>query len=210
MTLTDAGQSRIRGYLFVLERSLRTFLSPAVVADAVREVETHILDRLEQMPPNPDEHATIERVLAQLGPPVRVAQAYSMELTVDEAVTTGKLGAVARGLWHIAASTVVGFFASIGLFCGYAIGASLLAVAILKPIFPQNVGFAFRNGALTGFGAEFGLDPSRTIRGGYWIIPLSLILGGIILIITHALARRLLAWWQRRLAARRDARLPTP
>ena len=79
-----------------------------------------------------------------------------------------------------------------------------------KPIFPQNVGFAFRNGALSGFGAEFGLDPATEIRGGYWIIPLSLIMGGIILIITQALARRLLGWWQRRLAARRETRVLTP
>lgn len=210
MTLTDTGQARIRGYLFMLKRSLRTFLPPAVVADAVREVETHILDRLEQMPPNLDERATVEQVLAELGPPLRVAQAYSMELTVDEAVTTGRLGAIARGLWHLAASTVVGFFASIGLFCGYVIGASFLAIAILKPIFPQHVGFAFRNGALSGFGAEFGLDPTREIRGGYWIIPLSLIMGGIILIITQTLARRLLGWWRRRLAARRETRVLTP
>jgi len=207
MTLTDIGQSRIRGYLFVLERSLRTFLPPAVVADAVREVDTHILDRLEQMPPSPDERATIERVLAELGPPLRVAQAYSMELTVDEAIATGRLGAIARGLCYIAASTVAGFFATITLFSGYAIGAAFLAIAVLKPIFPQNVGFIFRNGVLTSFGAEFGLDPASEIGGGYWIIPLSLIAGGIILIITHTLTRRLLGWWQRRLAARRDARL---
>jgi hypothetical protein len=207
MTLTDTGQSRIRGYLFVLERSLRTFLPPAVVADAVREVETHILDRFDQIRPNLDERAVVEQVLAELGPPLRVAQAYSMELTVDEAVTTGRLGAIARGLWHLAASTVVGFFASIGLFCGYAIGASFLVVAVLKPIFPHNVGFAFSNGALSGFGAEFGLDPTREIRGGYWIIPLSLIIGGVILIITQTLARRLLGWWQRRLAARRETRV---
>jgi hypothetical protein len=210
MTLTDTGQSRVRGYLFMLERSLRTFLPPAVVADAVREVETHIVDRLAQMPPSPDERATIERVLAELGPPLRVAQAYSMELTVDEAVTTGRLGAIARGLWHIAASTVGGFFASIGLFSGYGIGAAFVAIAFLKPLFPRNVGFAFRNGAFTGFGADFGFDPTREIRGGYWIIPLSLIAGVAILIITHRLARRLLAWWQRRLAARRDARLLVP
>jgi len=207
MTLTDTGQSRIRGYLFVLERSLRTFLPPAVVADAVREVDTHILDRLEQMPPSPDERATIERVLAELGPPLRVAQAYSMELMVDEAIATGRLGAIARGLWSIAASTVAGFFASITLFSGYAIGAAFLPIAVLKPIFPQNVGFAFRNGTFTGFGSEFGFDPAREIRGGYWIIPLSLIVGVIILIITHTLTRRLLVRWQRRLAARRDARL---
>ncbi len=210
MTLTDTGQSRIRGYLFMLERSLRTFLPAAIAADAVREVETHIIDRLAQMPPNPDERVTIERVLAELGPPLRVAQAYSMELTVDEAVTTGRLGAIARGLWHIAASTVGGFFASIGLFSGYGIGAAFVAIAFLKPVFPRNVGFAFRNGAFTGFGADFGFDPTREIRGGYWIIPLSLIAGVVILIITHRLARRLLAWWQRRLAARRDARLLVP
>ena len=209
MTLTETGQSRVRGYLFVLERSLRTFLPPAVVADAVREVETHLLDRLEQMPPDPDERAVVERVLAELGPPLRVAQAYSMELTVDEAVTTGRLVAIARGLWHIAASTVAGFAASLGLFSGYAIGAAFLVIAFLKPIFPRNVGFAFRNGVFTGFGADFGFDPDREMRGGYWIIPLSLVAGGIILIITHKLARRLLAWWQRRLAAGRDARLLT-
>jgi hypothetical protein len=207
MTLTDTGQSRIRGYLFVLERSLRTFLPPATVADAVREVDTHILDRLEQMPPNPDERATIERVLAELGPPLRVAQAYSMELTVDEAITTGRPGAIARGLWYIAASTVAGFLASISLFSGYAIGAAFLAIAILKPIFPQNVGFAYSHGTLTSFGAEFGFDPAKDIRGGYWIIPLSLIVGGVILIITHRLTRQLLGWWQRRLTARRDALL---
>src|SRR4029453_9829852 len=44
MKLTDSGESRIRGYLYVLERSLRSFLSPAVAADAVREVESHIRD----------------------------------------------------------------------------------------------------------------------------------------------------------------------
>src|SRR4029079_8732320 len=98
MTLADTGQSRIRGYLFVLERSLRSFLPPAVAADAVREVESHILDRLEQMPASPDERAAIEQVLTELGPPLRVAQAYSMEMTMDEAVTTGRLGAIARGL----------------------------------------------------------------------------------------------------------------
>ena len=32
MKLTDSGESRIRGYLYVLERSLRSFLSPEVAA----------------------------------------------------------------------------------------------------------------------------------------------------------------------------------
>ena len=131
-----------------------------------------------------------------------------MELTVDEAIATGRLGAIARGLWYIAASTVAGFSGN---------DHSLQRLRHRGRVprdrgpgsrsFPQNVGFIFRNGVLTSFGAEFGLDPASEIRGGYWIIPLSLIAGGIILIITHRLTRRLLGWWQRRLAARRDARL---
>lgn len=42
MNLSEAGESRIRGYLFMLESSLRTFLKRDVAADAVREVESHI------------------------------------------------------------------------------------------------------------------------------------------------------------------------
>ena len=44
MKLTDSGESRVRGYLYLFERSLRSFLSPEVAADAVREVESHIRD----------------------------------------------------------------------------------------------------------------------------------------------------------------------
>ena len=45
MTLTEVGESRINGYLFILERSLRSFLPRETAADAVREVESHIRER---------------------------------------------------------------------------------------------------------------------------------------------------------------------
>ena len=72
---------------------------------------------------------------------MRVAQAYSLERTVDEAVVTGRLLAIARAIWHVAMSTVTGFFAGLGLFSGYMVGGALVIVAALKPIFPDNVGF---------------------------------------------------------------------
>ena len=37
MELTDTGESRVNGYLFVLERTLKTFLPAETVRDAVRE-----------------------------------------------------------------------------------------------------------------------------------------------------------------------------
>ena len=45
MNLTTTGESRVNGYLFVLERSLKTFLPRDVARDAVREIESHLRER---------------------------------------------------------------------------------------------------------------------------------------------------------------------
>ena len=141
MKLTDSGESRVRGYLDVFERSLRSFLSPDVAADAVREVESHIRDAVTEAGDVPDERAALEGILGRLGPPMRVAQAYSLELVMDEAAATGRLMAVLRSLFHGATTGVMAFLAAFGLFVGYAMGITFIIIAIMKPIFPNNVGF---------------------------------------------------------------------
>src|SRR5438105_10167394 len=103
MQITETGESRIRGYLFVLQRSLSTFMPQATVLDAVREVESHIRDRVAEIDALPDERAALERVLQELGPPLKVARAYSLEMVAEEAFMTGRLTAVARSLLHYAA-----------------------------------------------------------------------------------------------------------
>ena len=60
MKLTDVGEARIRGYLYVLDRSLRSFLPPEVARDAVREVESHIRERLSQSEATPDERTAVD------------------------------------------------------------------------------------------------------------------------------------------------------
>ena len=140
MILSESGESRVNGYLFVLERSLGTFLPRDSVRDAVREINSHLRERIAAAASAPDERAALEKILGELGPPLRVAQAYSVERTVDEAVVTGKILAIVRAVWHVAMSTVTGFFAGLGLFTGYLLGVGLIIVAALKPIFPDNVG----------------------------------------------------------------------
>jgi|WetSurMetagenome_2_1015567.scaffolds.fasta_scaffold23790_4 hypothetical protein len=205
MELGEAGKARVRGYLYVLERSLRSFLPRDVVADAVREIETHVADRVAAVEANPDERTALERILTELGPPLRVAQAYSAELTLDEAIATGRIGATARSLWHFAVNSVAGFFGAIGLFIGYTLGLAFLAIAALKPIFPQNVGFVMHDGWLTGVGAQIALRPGESIVGGYWIIPLCAAIGILMLVGSHRGARRFLGWFR----DRRDQRLRT-
>jgi hypothetical protein len=50
MKLSEVGDARIRGYLFVLGQSLGTFLPRDVARGALQEIESHIRERLESSP----------------------------------------------------------------------------------------------------------------------------------------------------------------
>jgi uncharacterized membrane protein len=198
MTLSDVGESRVNGYLFVLQRSLKTFLPTDSVRDAVREIESHLRERIAAADGAPNEREAVERILAELGPPLRVAQAYSAERTIDEAVTTGRFVPMVRAVWQLALSTLVGFFTAVLLCIGYVTGLAFFAIGVLKPIFPRNVGIQFVNGIPIGLGAHFPLEPGVDLRGGYWVIPVALVISLGILVGTHRGARKYLAWWRSR------------
>ena len=198
MQLTDTGESRVNGYLFVLERSLKTFLPPDVARDAVREIESHVRERTASADGAPNEREALERILAELGPPLRVAQAYSAERTLDEAVTTGRFVPIVRAMGHLAATTVTGFFTALALFIGYITSFAFFALAILKVVVPKNVGIQFVRGFPVGLAAHFPMTPDVDLRGGYWVIPIALFGGLGIFVGTHRGARRFLAWWRER------------
>ena len=198
MQLSETGESRVNGYLFVLERSLKTFLPRDVVHDAVREIESHLRERVLAATHAPDEHAALERILTELGPPLRVAQAYSAERTIDEAVATGRIVPIVRAVGHLASTTIVGFFAALGLLVGYLTAFALLAIAVLKPIFPNNVGVLYVRGFPVGLGAHFPVAPGMELHGGYGVIPVVLVCGLAVFVLTQRGARGFLSWWRNR------------
>jgi amino acid transporter len=200
MILSEAGESRINGYLFVLERSLKTFLPPDVVRDAVREIESHVRERLAASDGLPDERAALEKILAELGPPLRVAQAYSVERTIDEAILTGHLVPMFRAVWRLAVTTMVGFGAALGIFAGFVISFAFLAIAVMKPLFPDNVGVWVYNesGIPHDFGIRFPAPVDEHVILGYWVIPISLFAGLLFLVLNYRGARRFLIWWRNR------------
>jgi uncharacterized membrane protein len=164
MNLSDAGESRIRGYLLLLEQSLRTFLRRDVAADAVREVESHIRERVLDDDGMPNERDALNRLLEAMGPPHRLARAYSAELAVDEALTTGRFVATVRAIFAMAFYTTEGFFVAFGLLCGYLISIAMLLVAVLKPFFPNNVGIVTVNGEFLSVGLQRSLPPGTRPR----------------------------------------------
>jgi uncharacterized membrane protein len=198
MTLSDVGEARVNGYLFVLQRSLKTFLPPESARDAVREIESHLRERIAATDASPNERDVLERILLELGPPLRVAQAYSAEHTIEEAVTTGHLVPTLRAMWHLAATTVTGFVSLLGLFMAYVGGVACLVVAAIKPIFPDNVGFWYVHGIPIAIGARFPAPPPGVFGGGYWIIPILTVWGMTILVLAQRSARRYLTWWSER------------
>jgi uncharacterized membrane protein len=206
VTLSETGQSRINGYLFVLERSLLAVLPRDVARDAVREIDSHLRDRIAAGVATRDERSALEEILSELGPPQRVAQAYSVERRVDEAIITGKLVAIVRAVWHVAMSGISGFFAALGVFIGYAIGVAFLILGLMKPIFPDNIGFWVNDaGPLYGFDLAWRMGIGPGVRhehlvGGYWVMPICLIAGFGLLFFTHRGARRFLGWWRKRRA----------
>jgi hypothetical protein len=202
MQLSDGGESRVRGYLYVLERSMRAAVSRQLAADAVREVESHIRERVAESDGTPNERDALEAILTRLGSPATVARAYSLEMIMEEAAVGGRLLPVLRSLLHAAASGVLGFLIAIALFCGYLIGAAFVALAALKPVFPQNVGLWFKDGVPRSFGAEFPVSPGMELVGGYWVIPIAMITGLAILLVVHRAARRWIASLRSKMSVR--------
>ena len=196
MKLGESGEARVRGYLFVLGQSLQSFLPLPVVMDALRELESHIRERIEQAEAEPGERTALEQVLAEIGSPLRVAQAYSSEMTIEEAITTGRITPTARAFWHLATTSLLGFFPALGLLIGYLAGSAFVLMAALKPIFPNNTGVVLVDGAPSGIGVIGNLPPGAEIWGGYWIIPVLLALGLTLLIVTHRCATAFLVWWR--------------
>jgi hypothetical protein len=205
VNLSESGRSRVNGYLFVLERSLKTFLPIEVVRDAVREIESHLGERIAASDGSPDEREALERILLELGPPLQVARAYSAERIVDEAIATERVGPMLRAVWHLAVTTLIGFGAALGILIGYLVGLSFLALAILKPVFPSNVGVWVRtrpeslgNEFAWRLGAQFPIPVNEHVVGGYWVIPICLFLGLLVLVINHRGTVKFLHWWKSR------------
>jgi hypothetical protein len=113
-------------------------------------------------------------------------------------VATGRIVPIVRAVGHLASTTVTGFFAALGLFAGYLTAFAFLAIAVLKPIFPNNVGVQYVRGFPVGLGAHFPLEPGMELHGGYLVIPVALVCGLGIFVLTQRGAQKFLSWWRNR------------
>src|ERR1035437_6190076 len=166
---------------------LRLQLGPLTISEweeIVREIGAHIRDSAEES------GASVETVLARLGPAQALAAQYRDGLLIRQASRSLSPLVLLRATLRLATKGVFGIFVfTCGVF-GYSFGVGFLAVALAKIILPAHTGAWVQDGQLVAAGAfEYGYPPLAHEVLGMWIIPLALTLGSLTLLLTTAVIR---------------------
>jgi hypothetical protein len=198
-------------YCVRLRRALRS--GPSAERDEiVEEVRIHLLERVESEPHVTEE--VVSRIIRAAGDPRELAKEYEMQAMFRQAVTGRSPWLLLRTTprWAMAGgSGVVAFFVTV---IGYGCGTVFYLCALLKPFFPSRIGlwlapehtlsFGYWNGRLSEtqvYGvsvrppASFVLGTLSPTEGpirellGLWLIPIGLICGGLLLLVTTLFAR---------------------
>jgi uncharacterized membrane protein len=174
---SEATQS-IAAYL----AALRSHLAPITLSEReeiLREIAAHIRDSFEAGTP-------IDTVLARLGPPAELAAEYRDGQLIRAASRSVSPVTLLRATLRLATKGITGILVFFCALFGYLTGGTLVIAAFVKPFAPSHVGY-FVN-ATPG--------PQHDLLG-WWIIPISLIGGTLLLIVTTLAIRGFLRLSQR-------------
>jgi uncharacterized membrane protein len=174
---------------------LRLHLGSITIAEReeiVREIGAHIRDSAEES------GASIETVLARLGPARELAAQYRHGLLIRKASGSFSPLVLLRATLRLATRGIFGILVFFLGIIGYAFGGGLVLTALIKPILPANTGMWFQDGHLVDSGVLFPAPapPAHEVLGmGYILV--ALILGSMTLLITTFAIRRSLRLSQR-------------
>jgi hypothetical protein len=197
MTLPEASQKAIDGYLAALRRQLRDLMEEDM-NDIVEEIRAHILDKTAAGA----DPAEVEQTLAALGAPGDLAARYCTEemMRRAEAHRSSTQKARIAGRWTV--SILAGLVVVIVSAAGYSFGGLLVIVGIAKVMWPKGTGLwetINTDGTMTlGLsGGSGNVPPANNAHDllGWWLLPIGLILGPAIIYGTYRLGR----WTARRL-----------
>ena len=180
MTLSAESQKTIDAYLAALRKQLRQ-LTDEDANDIVEEIRAHILDKASD-----DASAdTVSSTLAALGTPEELARRYRTDELLKRAQVARSPGFTLRSLLRWAMLSFVGLIVFLASAVGYCLGGGLFILGALKLISPRKTGvwgefnrhtysLAFQSGGQNG-----GHDLL-----GWWLVPIGLILGTVLLFLT--------------------------
>ncbi|MGA7686677.1 MAG: hypothetical protein WCC32_16995 [Terriglobales bacterium] len=179
-----AMDARVHDYLARVRKGLAG-LSREAASEIVEELRSHILEKAavngEATP------AAVEDVLAALGKPEELAAQYMADDLLERAASNRSPRLFLRGLVLWASLSAGGIFVLIGCVVGYFLGGAFMLCAILKPLHPQSAGLwrlpdeAHSYSLRLGFGS---VPAGGTELLGWWMVPVGLLLGGGLCLLT--------------------------
>jgi uncharacterized membrane protein len=131
-------QGQVDAYLAAL-RSQLAGLPAGDVEEILREFRGHIIERAGEGAAQ-EAGTPIEQILHQLGSPEQIGSLYRADAMVAHARATFLPSLIIRTTMRWATRTGLGFAAFLAGLVGYGVGAALIVCAVLKPIFPADVG----------------------------------------------------------------------
>jgi len=191
MTLTQpAATQPIAAYL----ADLRTQLAPITLAEReeiLREISAHIRDSAETGTP-------IETVLARLGTPAQLAAEYRDGQLIRAASRSFSPVLLLRGTLRVATRGITGILVFFCATVGYIVGAGYIIGGALKPFFPNHISL-FPTRAAKDAWRQTGIvtyDVHHEIFG-WWGVPIAIVSGVLLLILTTFAIRAFLRLSQR-------------
>ena len=200
-----AAQEKIEAYLSKLRVRLRG-LSKEEVADIVEELRSHILDKATV---NGELMATgVDAALDGLGRPDDLANGYVTDAALARAETSRSPLRILASLFRWASLSVAGFFVLLASLVGYFLGVALILCALLKPIHPESAGLWRYRDSSGDLGLSlrlgFGSAPANGHDVlGWWIVPIGLIVGFGLVMLTTRFAIWCARWYRKSLPSRR-------
>jgi hypothetical protein len=200
--LSPESKKLLEDYLQKLKEVLRP-LPEKEKDEIVLEIKGHIQERMAQSSQAEGESEALKSSLARLGRPEQYGSEFVTEYLLSRGIEQKKAWMVFKGLLRWGCNTLVGFFYSLFFFASYLISASFVLVGIMKPIFPEKVGFFLRNGRFENFGLIMGVtdDPNMQEVLGYWLIPIALVIGIAWFFVTTWLLKKVIrnrfGFWKR-------------
>ena len=148
--------------------------------EVIRELRAHVFDRLEQISVATDDDC--RTVLKALGTPEEIARQYRVELLLSRSAWRISPWRVLRTLFRWTLTGIQGYIVFVMALIGYTLAAAFYVTALLKPLFPHNVGLFVGSEGINL--ARFPVPPMGTEILGVYYIPVAVVVGYLFTFVT--------------------------
>jgi uncharacterized membrane protein len=155
--------------------------------EILREFRGHIRDRQESSADGSPE--ALRRILSEMGSPEAIGAQYRTDKLLARARVSYSPVVILRSLLRLASSSLSWLLAFLLAVTGYGSGIALIGCAAVKPFLPEVIGLWVSGRSIT-LGATSAPQGRELL--GYWIVPLGLIAGVVLIVVTTAVLRWLL------------------